>query len=176
MAVAIVGVVVAIVAAAVSATLTYESAKTQAETTEKIAKFNAESAANQAISERNRAEFMANQQRQATRRLLARQRALYGTAGVEENFGSPLMVQADSAMQGELDAQIIKSGGQARASAFETQASIDRFRGQAARGIETAGAIQAGTTLLSGAATAYRLYQGANPPTATTNTWAVNLP
>ena len=164
--VAIIGIVVSVVLAAASATLQYESAKAQAKTTKKIADYNAEVAANQAISERNRAAFAADQQRAATRRVLARQRALYGTAGVEENFGSPLMVQADSAYQGELDAQIIKSGGQARASSLEAQAGLDRFRGQAARGIETAGAIQAGTTLLSGAATGtqqYLTYRNANP-------------
>lgn len=162
--------VAAIVVAAISAALTYESAKTQARTTEKVAEYNAEVATNQAISEQNRAQFAADQQRAATRRVLARQRALYGTAGVEENFGSPLMVQADSAMQGELDAQIIRSGGQARASAFEAQAGLDTFRARAARGIETAGAIQAGTTLLSGAATAYRNYAGAQAPTVSGGT------
>jgi hypothetical protein len=174
---AIASIVATVLVAAISAALTYESARSQAQTTEKVAKYNAEVATNQAISERNRAEFAAEQQRQQTRRVLARQRALYGTAGVEENFGSPLMVQADSAMQGELDAQIIRSGGQARASSLEAQAGLDTFRARAARGIETAGAIQAGTTLLSGAATGYRTYAGANPPTtANSNTWAVNLP
>jgi len=159
--------VAVLVVAAISAALTYESARVQAKNTEKVAKYNAEVATNQAISEQNRAAFMADQQRAATRRQLARQRALYGTAGVEENYGSPLMVQADSAMQGELDAQIIKSGGQARASSFEAQAGLDQFRARAARNIETAGAIQAGTTLLSGAATGYRTYAGAQAPTAT---------
>src|SRR5262245_21982801 len=116
--------VAVLVVAAISAALTYEAARVQAQNTQKVAQYNAEVATNQAISEQNRTKFMAEQQRQATRRQLARQRALYGTAGVEENFGSPLMVQADSAMQGELDAQIIKSGGQARASAFQAQAGL----------------------------------------------------
>jgi hypothetical protein len=150
--------IASIVAAAVSAGLTYASARQQAQTTEKMAKYNATVAENQATSERNRAAFAADQQRAATRRTLARQRALYGTAGVETSYGSPLMVTADSAYQGELDAQVIKSGGEARSSAYMAQAGLDTFRAHAARGIETSGALYAGSTLLSGAATGSRYY------------------
>jgi ABC-type Na+ efflux pump permease subunit len=155
---AVTSIVAAVVVAAISAVLTYESAKAQAKTTEKIAEFNAEVATNEATSEQTRAKFAADQQRAATRRVLARQRALYGTAGVEENYGSPLMVQADSAMQGELDAQIIRAGGQARASSLQSRAAIETFRGENAANIERAGAVGAGTTLLSGAASGYRTY------------------
>ena len=147
---------VTLVVAAVSAYLQYEQAEQQAQ----VQKYNAKVGENRAIEERQRAAFAAEQQREENRRVLGRQRALYGQAGVDVNAGSPLLVMADTARQAELDAQIILSGGQSRASAAEAQARLSRYGAGAA---QRAGYIGAGTTLLSGAATGYRQYSGATP-------------
>lgn len=169
-AIAIAGLVVTVVAAAASAYVQYEQAEQQS----KVAKYNAKVAENRAIEERQRAAFAAEQQREANRRVLARQRAAYGAADVEVNAGSPLLVMADSARQAELDAQIILSGGAARASGFTAQSNLDRFQAQ---NLKTAGYYGAGTTLLSGGARAYTGYAGAQQvaPATTPDTF-ISIP
>ena len=144
--IAIVSAVIALIGVAASTYAAYE----QGETQQKFAKYNAKVAENQAAGERMRAEFTANQQREAHRRTIATQRAVYGTSGVEMS-GSPLLVIADSARQAELDAQIILAGGEARGIGFEAQAALSRFQGRQA---STAGYVNAGSTLLSGASNA----------------------
>ena len=156
MAVAAVGAVIALIGIAVSTYAQYE----QGQTTEKFAKYNAKVAENQAAGERMRAAVAAGQQREAHRRVIANQRAQYGASGVDVASGSPLLVIADSAKQAELDAQIILSGGEARAGGFQAQAALDRFQGRAA---STAGYFNAGSTLLSGSSRAYQQYRGTQP-------------
>lgn len=141
----VVGAVIALIGVAASTYAAYE----QAETQEKYAKYNAKVAENQAAGERMRAGVAAEQQRELHRRVIANQRAQYGTSGVDVASGSPLLVIADSARQAELDAQIILAGGEGRAIGFQSQANLDRFQGRAAM---KAGYVNAGSTLLSGAA------------------------
>ena len=144
--------IVSVVVAAVSAYLQYEQAQAQAA----AMRYNAKVAENQAIGAQQQAQYVADRQREQTRRLLSRQRALYGTAGVELAAGSPLMVQADSARQGELDAQASLASGAGRALGFQSQAKIDRFM---AGRTETMGSIKAGATLLSGFVEGYGKYR-----------------
>jgi hypothetical protein len=141
----VVGAVIALIGVAASTYAAYE----QAETQQKYAKYNAKVAENQAAGERMRAGVAADQQRELHRRVIANQRAQYGTSGVDVASGSPLLVIADSARQAELDAQIILAGGEGRAIGFQSQAALDRFQGRAAM---TAGYVNAGSTLLSGTA------------------------
>ena len=146
--------VIALIGVAIQTYAAYEQAQTQ----EKFFKYNAKVAENQAMGERMRAKVAADQQRELHRRVIANQRALYGSTGVESASGSPLLVIADSAKQAELDALIIQAGGEARAIGFQAQAGLDRFQG---RNAGAAGYANAGSTLLSGAAGAYFKYAGA---------------
>ena len=130
---------------------------------QKAAKYNAKVAENQATAARNAAAIREQQHREQVRRLAAGQRAGYGGAGVTGE-GSPLLVMADTLEQAELDAQRIRYGGEVSATGLQSQARLQRFQGdQYAR----AGALGAGTTLLSGAATATRyaapLFKGTEP-------------
>lgn len=164
----IIAAVAAIAAAGVGAYASYEQGQAQG----KAARYNARVQENQALAAKQQAEFAANQQREQTRRLLARERALYGSSGVDVGVGSPLLVVADTAMQGELEAQAILKGGADRQSSFRAQAGLDRFMGRQA---EMAGNIGAGATLLSGlgsAAGGYARYSGTTP-TAGSNTLRV---
>lgn len=145
---------VMLVLAAVSAYMTYEQGQQQQE----VMKYNAKVQENRAIEETQRAAFDANRAREQSRRVLANQRAVYGSSGVDIAAGSPLLVMADSAKQAELDAQIILSGGQARATDATARANIARYKGDV---YARAGTINAGTTLLSGATKAYGSYSGA---------------
>lgn len=157
--VAIIVAVAAVAAAGVAAYSQYQQGQAQ----NAAQKYNAKVAENQALAARQQAEFAANQQRERSRRLIANERALYGTAGVDVSAGSPLLVVADSAKQAELDAQATLAGGAARSSGFEAQGTLDRFMGRQA---VQAGNLGAGATLLSGAASgasAYARYSGTGP-------------
>lgn len=144
---------VMLVLAAVAAYAAYE----QGQQAQEVQKYNAKVQENRAIEETQRAAFDAQRSREQSRRILANQRAVYGSSGVDVAAGSPLLVMADSAKQAELDAQVILSGGQARASDAWARANIARYQGKAAA---QAGTINAGTTLLSGATRAYGTYAG----------------
>jgi hypothetical protein len=155
--------IIALIGVAIQTYAAYEQAQTQ----EKFFKYNAKVAENQAMGERMRAQVAANQQREQHRRVIASQRALYGSTGVEGSSGSPLLVIADSAQQAELDAQIIMAGGEGRAIGFQSQAALSRFQG---RNAAASGYANAGSTLLSGAAGVaanYYRYQGTTPSAGT---------
>src|SRR4026208_692800 len=117
--------VIALIGVAIQTYAAYEQAQTQ----EKFFKYNAKVAENQAAGERMRAAVAANQQRELHRRVIANQRALYGSTGVESASGSPLLVIADSAKQAELDAQIIQAGGEGRGAGLRARGGGERRPG-----------------------------------------------
>ena len=108
---------------------------------------------NAAIAERDAtaakavAEHEASQKRRDTERILGRQRALYGKAGVTME-GSPLELMAETAAEGELDALMIERTGKLRGQRYGEEATLSRMRGASSR---RAGYWGAGTTLLTGA-------------------------
>jgi hypothetical protein len=107
----------------------------------KIANRNAEQAVIQSKAE-------AKRRRQEIRKLLGVQGALYGKAGVTFE-GSPLLVMADTAAEGELDARLIEYEGLLKKQAYKMQARASKLH---AKGIRTASYWQAGSSLLGGAA------------------------
>lgn len=147
---------ITIAATVISTAVGVYSAYQQGQAQQKAAKYNAKVAENQAIAARNAAAVREQQHREQVRRLHATQRAVSGASGVTEE-GSPLLVMADTLEQAELDAQRIRYGGEVSAAGFESQARLSRFQGQQAA---QAGLIGAGSTLLSGAASAARVYGG----------------
>lgn len=146
--------IVTVLAAAASAYATYE----QGQTAKKTADYNAKIAAQQAESAQQVARAQANQQREQYRRQIAANRAATGAAGVSTDVGSPLLVEADNVVQAELNARMTEYGGQIRAQGFRSEIPLLKFQGQRAA---QAGMLGAGTTLLSGVASAGVGYYGA---------------
>jgi len=80
------------------------------------------------------------QSRDKLRKLLSSQKALYAKAGVDMTSGSPLLLMADTAAQGEMEALNIRKG-------YQSEAKMNRYYGNQAK---KAGNIKAGSTFLSG--------------------------
>jgi hypothetical protein len=145
--------VTALAGTAISAYGVYESGQKQ----QAVGKYNAKAQENEAIQARYAADIREQQQREQLARLRGKQAAIIGASGVDPGAGSPLLVMVDTARQGELDIGYQRYVTEAQARGYETAAGLTRFKGdQAAR----AGAISAGGTLLSGAASAGSSYYG----------------
>ncbi len=78
--------------------------------------------------------------RDRLRKLMGTQRAMYAKAGVNLSSGSPLLVLAETAAEGEKEALNIRYGGQ-------EESNLQRFYGTQAK---KAGTIGAASTLLTG--------------------------
>jgi hypothetical protein len=87
--------------------------------------------------------------RKRLKRLLGHQRALYAKAGVDLSEGSPLVVLADTAAEGEKEALNIRTGSKETANLYRFQAS------QAKK----AGVLKAGATLLTGLGSGLSTYK-----------------
>jgi len=125
----------------------------QAREQSKWAEYNAAVAERDAETARMNAEYEAGIKRKETEKLLGRQRALYGKAGVTLE-GSPLLLMAETAAEGEMDALMIERGGKLQAQRYRSEATLSRMKGSAA---QRAGYWGAGSTLLTGASqTAYK--------------------
>jgi hypothetical protein len=74
-------------------------------------------------------------------RLVARQRALYATAGVVSTAGSPLAVLAQQTSETELKASDMMRRGNAEASALRSQSLLDRLAGKSAYRAGVLGAV-----------------------------------
>lgn len=108
---------------------------------------------------RKRGELEEARHRQKVQRLAASQRVAFAAGGLETSSGSPLDTIVGTFVEGETDALIIRQNAEREAIAHE-------FRGQnalaegalaqaAGRAQARAGAMQAGSTLLTGGAEAY---------------------
>lgn len=86
-------------------------------------------------------------QRRKNAALLGRQRAVMAAGGVDLGQGSPLNVQADTAMLGELDAQTIKGNAQRESQAYLADQQVQTMTASAD---STAGMIGAFGTILGG--------------------------
>lgn len=133
-----------IIAAVVAAAGTAYSGEQQ----RKAASVNADIAQQNAIAAQQKAAFDEERHRDQLKKLMSSQRSLYGKSGVDMS-GSPLLVMEDTAAEGELDALAIRYGGNVEAAQQRSAANLYRMQGGAAA---TSGYIQAGSTLLQGAA------------------------
>ena len=111
----------------------------------RMADYNARLAEQQAAAERSKAKLEEARHRRKVEKLKGTQRAMFAKAGVTME-GSPLLVMEETAAEGELDAMLIRAGGEARAAELYGEASLSRMRGRQRR---TAGVMGAGTTLLT---------------------------
>lgn len=145
---------VAAAGAGVQAIGQYQQAKSEAQWHE----YNAKVAEMNAIAAKQQAEYEEQKHRRETERILSRQRALYGKAGVRLE-GSPLLVMEETAAEAEMDALAIRRGGYIQSERYKSEAGIERMKAQSTR---RAGAYKAGTTLLTGTgdfASSYSTYK-----------------
>lgn len=130
------------VGAGVAAYSSYQSGQA----TKRLMNYNAALADQDAKVRERDGRILANAQRQQNLRLMARQRALYGKAGVNMT-GSPLLVQAEQAGQLEMAALEVERQGSIEAGRARQQAVLDRMQGKAAA---RAGTLNAAGTILQG--------------------------
>ena len=146
----------ALAAAAGAGTALY-SAKSQASWNE----YNAAVARQQGIATENAAEQLANQKQQQGAALMAKQRVLYASAGVDST-GTPSDVILGSAEQVNEDVQTILLKGKQAMAGADNSAMLSEMQAASA---STAGYANAGSTLLTGLSTSASNYMKYSVPT-----------
>ena len=107
--------------------------KKQGEHEDEIAKYNARVTENEAEKVRAKGVEEENIQREKTAQLLGKQRAQLGAANVDLMTGSPLDIQEDTVLLGEVDALRVRSNFNQEAESLEEQAELTRAHGKFAR-------------------------------------------
>ena len=97
---------------------------------ERVAGYRARVAENKAVQTRNRGVEEEIAQREATEQMAARQRARLAAAGVDITKGSPLALQEETALLGEVDALTIRRNFQEQAAVFDQEAGVSLFEGE----------------------------------------------
>lgn len=116
------------------------------------ANYNANAQRQTAISVENQGAQAAADQIQKGRKVSASQAAAGAAGGIRTDTGTPLNLAGETAGFAELDALRITNNAQRQAWGYQTQANIDEWQGKQA---QQAGYMQAGSTLLSGASSAF---------------------
>jgi len=111
-----------------------------------VAKFNEAVADREAEYQKNRSTAEEQRHWQRVKKVLGQQKTQYAAAGVSLLSGSVQDVYSESLQEAELDAEIIKAGGQAAIRQAESAATNQRAAGQAAI---AGGVASAGSTLLT---------------------------
>lgn len=123
---------------------------------QQIADMNADMADAQARDAITRGQEEERRHRQSVQGLIGRQRAALAAQGVDVNSGSALDVQADAAKFGALDAVTIRNNAAREAWGYRVQAANYKAEGRLAF---NRGMLDAGGTLLGGAASTYMAYK-----------------
>lgn len=116
-----------------SAVLGGVSAFQQEQQAADVADFNAQVAATNAQTERSFAEAEETRSRRESRRRQGSARAAMGASGVVADLGSFADLQADDAMEAELDALTVRALGEQRARGFESQGAAQSLQASQAR-------------------------------------------
>jgi hypothetical protein len=125
----------------------------------KLANYNAGLLDQQAESTLAWSKYNADRQREKANRLNATAEAMFAGSGVEVTSGSPLAVLADNEAQAEMENLAILRMGITESNNLKAQAAGARFQGQIAM---KSSRIQAGSSLLSAAGSAYGAYSNWN--------------
>jgi len=120
----------------------------------KISQYNAAVAQQNAEATRQSYQYQADQKRAESEKTLARQRALYGKAGVELS-GTPLDLMAETASEYEMDALMLEREGKLAIYRGGSQSEIDLLTGKSSK---TASYYGAGSTLLTGGSSMLNAY------------------
>lgn len=107
--------------------------KKQGEHENEIAKYNARVKENEAEKVRAKGVEEENILRGKNAQLLAKQRAQMGASSVDLSSGTPLDIQEDTVILGEVDALRVRGNFQEQAISLEQQADLTRQSGEAAR-------------------------------------------
>lgn len=141
---------IAVALAAVGTGVSAYAAVAQGQAAEDAGKFNAAVAANDATNAQNQANFEATQIRRRNAIRGGSDRAAFAKGGVDIS-GSAQDVLFDNAIQGELDVMAAQYGGAARAQYYTSKGALAKFEGRQAA---SAGVLNAGSTILTGASRA----------------------
>lgn len=125
-----------IAGAGVSAYSSYQQGKAE----DRLHKFNANQREVEAMTSERDGRVMANSQRAQSAALLSKQRAMYAKSGVVLE-GTPLLVQADTASNLEMEALEIERTANIDAHRNRMGAVQDRMQGKAARRAGNLGAV-----------------------------------
>lgn len=128
----------------------------QGQAAEAAGDYNAKVATNNAISAEQAGAEQANRMEAVHRRQIASAAAAAGASGGDLT-GSTIDVMADLAGQAKLDEETARWQARTRSAGFANDAVLSRFQGRQAL---QSGYVQAGSTLLSGAARAGAGYGG----------------
>src|SRR5687768_14587818 len=96
----------------------------------RAAEYRAKQAERQATDATRRAAVEEQKVRRQTAQLEGRQRAIMAAGNVDLGSGSPLLVLADTAQFGEMDAQTVRFNGQREKQYYEEEARLGRMGGQ----------------------------------------------
>lgn len=109
------------------------AAKQQGKYQQGVANYNARVAENEAVQTRNIGTEREMEHRQQVAQLVSKQRAQIGASGLSLAGGSAAGLLEDTQLQGEVDALRIRSNFERQAQSLETQATLERSQGKAAK-------------------------------------------
>lgn len=138
----------ATIAIVASTALSAYSAYSAGQSQKAAAEYNARVSENEAQTARTQATEAENVQRLKTARLLSKQKAQLGAAGIDIGSGSALQLQEDTITLGEADALRIRHTGESQFSSLMEQSELESFKGEAA---ESQSFFNVGSSLLTGA-------------------------
>lgn len=134
-------------ASAAGTAVSVYAAAAQGQRAREADRYNAKVAQSQAAAAQQSAAVQEAAIRERNQRVQASARAALGESGITTE-GSPLLVLMDNARQAELEARLTRAEGDRAAAGYQSQSRLlNYYGGQAA----SAGYLQAGTTLLTGA-------------------------
>lgn len=146
--------VASVVGAGVSGYAAYQSGQSQ----KKAMQYNAKMGELKAQDSLQRGADEAGDIRARARRVASGQAEAGAMSGVDISSGTPLALLTETAGLGELDALRTVNNAQREAWGFRAQSELDLFQGRAAG---RAGTLNAGSTMLTGAANSYYGYRSA---------------
>ena len=149
----------AIVFAAAAAAMSAVSAINQGDTARKSANMNADFQKQTAVSVENQAAQVSADKKLAARRLQSSQVAAAGAGGIDPATGTPLKLEGETSTFSELDSLRIINNASRTAWGLNTQADIGAWAGGRA---QSAGYMNAGTTLLGATSNAFYGYARLN--------------
>lgn len=120
--------VAGVVIAAASAGVGIYSAQQQAAAQRKTQKFQEEARLNEAESARQSAAYEEHQFRRRLSILMGEQSSIAAATNLDPSQGTPLLLELDTARQGELEALNIRKTGEESAQGHELEAQFARFR------------------------------------------------
>jgi len=123
---------VGLVGTLASGVMQAKASSDQANYQQGVAEYNAAVDKNMAESVRDKAVVVENDERQRAAQLHSKQRAIAASRGVDVDSGTPLDLQQDTEMIGEINALRIRQSAEDQASALETQAGLTLAEGKAA--------------------------------------------